>query len=541
MTPSKTENKTNTSDDILTPTPLFEASSPNRTTLIALVGIMALSASLRLYGLGSEDYWLDELHSLANSAGHRAAFDDIAHQEVFQMSARCTELSDDSTLSSVWNGMDADSHPPIYFILLLFWRHLVGDDGFAVRLLSVLFSLISILPVWGIFTSYAKPRWGLVAAAVTGIAYAHIHIAQENRPYSLGLLFVSLSYWALASLDARSEASTTRQTRTFIALGTCMFLAVMTHYFTVLALVGHVIVVLRWRGIRRRRYVATVLPAAVAFAMVWGTQLTAQLDFILNQPWLSEHTPEHVWHSLWRAIDLPVRLLLWHERFQFVQIQFAGGIVLLAVSIWAIVRTRSRISVLLTAWFLTPVVAFLIIDLATNRQTLSHIRYTSVALPGLVGLLVLFLSTLRASRMIMVVVLAATTVVTTLHLPTQKGINDHSTRAVALITEQLQPGDLLVFDAIGWPPFWARQMYQVVSYELVPALKNPLPSVVLLREKPSEELRETMQTFERIILVSPRVDEDVNPVPTAFKLKLSTGRVFNIGIIYLFERSQILD
>lgn len=54
---------------------------------------MVLAAGLRLLALGSDDYWLDELHSLMNSGGRYAASYALPHGEILYDLERPTDLA----------------------------------------------------------------------------------------------------------------------------------------------------------------------------------------------------------------------------------------------------------------------------------------------------------------------------------------------------------------------------------------------------------------------------------------------------------------
>ena len=159
-----------------------------RAFAIGILAVLILASGLRLFVLGEPDYWLDELHSMANSAARRAEFDRPNLGTIFEFSPKTTDLTAESTWPAVWNGMKNDSHPPTYFLLLLSWRELVGDGEYAVRLLSVFFSVLSLVPIALILREFRRPMLGVAVAGLLAVAFSHIRYAQNNRPYSLALL-----------------------------------------------------------------------------------------------------------------------------------------------------------------------------------------------------------------------------------------------------------------------------------------------------------------------------------------------------------------
>ncbi|MGD2110501.1 MAG: glycosyltransferase family 39 protein [Phycisphaerae bacterium] len=505
---------------------------------LGLAAALLVAGGLRFYSLGEKDYWFDELHSLSNSAGLRADFEAVPHGVVLTAPPRTTRLTPESTIGRTWRRMVVDSHPPMYFVLLLEWRRLFGDGEFAVRALSVLFSVLSLIPVAMMLGVYGRRHRGLWLAGVLCVAYGHIHIAQEARPYSLGLLFVSLSYWAFVNIEHGWNRLGRRDKCVWaIVYGASMYLAVLTHYFTVLALLGQVVVVaLRMRGPSLRAWAGIVAVAVAAFLLTWGRQVFAQMDFIMSQDWLLEDKPDHVLRTFHRLSDLPVRLLFAHERFQLNYMFSLVGAMLVIGTLLALRRRRSGEAVVYAAWYLVPVLTFLVLDLLTGKQLLNHIRYSSMALPGLAGMLVLMVDPLRPSRKWAATIGFGLAVALTIELPTQ--VNPRNRRAAALIAEQLRPGDLLVFDAMDWPPFWTLRIFQNVTYYLPAYLHIAPPPCVLIREPPDESLKGDMGDFDRIIVVAPRVDVTPNPLPDQYKLFDETGYVDKVGFIYLFVRTS---
>ncbi len=510
---------------------------PRRLLVVGLLIAMAVAAGVRLYRLGSEDYWLDELHSLADSAASRGEFEAIPHGVILQSAPRFTELTPESTWPAVWRAMEVDTHPPTYFLFLLSWRRLFGDGEFAVRTLSILLSVLSILPVALILREYGRSRAALGVAVLLAVAFAHIHIAQEARPYSLGLLFVSISYYAFVKMEVGWNGFDRRKRILWgVTYGLAVYLAVLTHYFTVLALAGQAVVVaVRVRGTLRRTWLTIVMLAVVGFAVTWGRQWYGQLGNILSQDWLLEQRPDHALRTALRLADLPVRLLLAHERFQpNYAFSFVGAAVLVGglTTLW---HQRRREALVFAAWYLLPLLTFAVTDLVAQKQLLTHLRYTSIVTPALIGMIVLSAEGFRRPLRWAAVAGLSLAVLLTLKLPTQE--NPKNRMAARLIAGKADRGDLLVFDAIGWPPFWTARICHNVSYYLPDYLQIPMPPRVLLRERPDAALKRQMARYERIIVVTPRIEEIPNPLPGQYELVDQAGYVDMVGFIYLFART----
>ncbi len=496
--------------------------------------ICLLAAGVRFYALGQEDYWLDELHSMANSAGKRGEFEAAPYGVIVWHYQRTTDLDSSSTYQSVWTGMRSDSHPPAYFLLLRVWRGFFGDGEAAVRSLSAAFSVLSILPVWLLFCAAGRRRAGVWAGAILALAATHVQMAQQNRPYSLSILLTSLSVLLLFHGERAWNNHTSRSSLWFaVGYGLSVYLAVLTHYFAGLALLGQAAYAgLRLRGRALTTWGLVVFFSGILAGLTWLSVFLDQIGFIRAQPWLLESSPDHVQRSFLRFLDLPIRLLFWCEPFQIsVWRSMAGLLVAIAIAV-ILYRKRGTLSPLFPLfllWFLIPVMGLLIFDLATGKQLLSHLRYAALATPGLAGLIALAVDHLRP--FLRVVTFGALVVVMAVRLPMPAITNPHARIAARQLRDRILEGDLVIYDAVGWPDYWIPHFFATVHY-YSPDIRNPF---LLLREPCSTEVGDRVATFERIFVVSPRIDAVPAPT-TGHKLESRSGYIEQIGWIYLFVK-----
>ena len=505
---------------------------------LGLLTVLILAAGLRLYRLGEPDYWLDELHSLANSAGRRAEFESPPHGAILAFSPSSTTLTSESTWPGIWRGMRADTHPPAYFLLLLSWRRMVGDGEFAVRLLPTFFSILSLVPIALMLRDFRRPMAGVAVAALLAVTFSHIRFAQDNRPYSLAIFLLAISFWTLTKMLLGWDGLSRRQRGMWaLAYGMAAYLSVMTHYFTGAALAGQaVVMVTHRRGPLRRVWVIVVAAVIAAFGLTWGAPLVAQWTLIADQEvWLLDRHPDHILRTVLGLLDVPIRLLFWHKPYEPQYLPCLAGAVLLGATMIALKRRTDVAARLFALWYIMPVLFFAAIDLITGMRLLTQLRYVAVATPGLVGLIAITAGRLRGVGGWVVIAVAGLALALTLHLPTP--LNPRGRRAAEYIAQQWRPGDLLVFDGIGWPLNWARRTYQIAAYYL-PEFTPAKPPVALMSQPPDAELREAMAAFDRLIVVSSRVGESPNPIPGVFRHVDKTGNVLFMGELHLFERAH---
>jgi mannosyltransferase len=133
---------------------------------VTLAFILGLATYLRLAGLGNESFWFDE--------GGTMAYTGLPFTKMIAFIAT------------------RDAHPPLYYIIIKFWRNL-GDSEAFLRLPSAVFGIAAVAYMW----SLVKEHWGVTAATASSLLLATsamaIWYSQENRMYSLVLLLTVLS------------------------------------------------------------------------------------------------------------------------------------------------------------------------------------------------------------------------------------------------------------------------------------------------------------------------------------------------------------
>ncbi len=144
----------------------------NHIPVIALLFIVLVGASLRLYGLDIQSFWNDEL-----SSWYRSSFE---------------------SLSEVINiGVRPDVHPPGYQIFLYYVEQYIGDSEKILRLPSTIAGICSIVVIFLIGKQLYSYKEGLIAAALMAVLHTPIYYSQEARAYSLLVLFTLLAtyFW----------------------------------------------------------------------------------------------------------------------------------------------------------------------------------------------------------------------------------------------------------------------------------------------------------------------------------------------------------
>jgi 4-amino-4-deoxy-L-arabinose transferase-like glycosyltransferase len=158
---------------------------------LLLLAITLAGGLLRVYEIGSKSLWIDEAWSVW-----------VGRQPIPDILAWLVRV---------------DQHPPLYYLLLHFWRQACGNavggtlDGVAsnavaraaaARALSALFGTLNIPVIYALGRHLIGRKVGLLAALILALSPFHVWFAQEARMYALLSLNASLAMLALVHLLA---------------------------------------------------------------------------------------------------------------------------------------------------------------------------------------------------------------------------------------------------------------------------------------------------------------------------------------------------
>jgi uncharacterized membrane protein len=227
--------------------------TPRRTQALVLV-IILVGAALRLYNLGAQSLWFDELVSVIVSR---------------------MNLADTLAISSAID-------PPLYYLLLHFWLRVSNNDAW-IRALSA-FASIATIPALYLLT---KQLWdahvALLSAFIFAIAPLQLFYAQEARMYSLLVLFSTLAIWAY------QRAQKYQRTKDWFIWAALMALAIYAHIFAGWVLVAlDVDALWRWRVRRASLWSVVLSNLVIGLTLVpWMWILVPNLNYIAGVIWLA--------------------------------------------------------------------------------------------------------------------------------------------------------------------------------------------------------------------------------------------------------------
>ena len=144
----------------------------------AITAICWLAFGLRVFHLGTQSLWYDE--------GLSVYLASLSPLNTIQASA----LTD---------------HPPLHALLLGVWMQVAGRSEFAVRFLSLWWSVLAVALTWRLGREMMTQAIGAIGALLLAASALAVWYAQETRGYSILLALTLLATWAFVRLFCHSE------------------------------------------------------------------------------------------------------------------------------------------------------------------------------------------------------------------------------------------------------------------------------------------------------------------------------------------------
>ncbi len=277
--------------------------------LIVVVAVIA-GAWLRFQNLDGKVYWADECLSSLRMAGftEKEIVQDVGLEKPFSAPTllKYQRLSaQKSWLETVRScALEDPLQPPLYYLLLRAWAHLFGASETALRLLSVVASLVALLAIYFLIRELLPDKTSaLIAMALMAVSPLQVLYAQEARPYSLLICAILLTGTILLRALRLNNKSSWLAYLVLIAMSLYLqplFLlvvaaqAVYVWYYS-LTLVGkaekHLV----------RRFLSS-LAAAVLVFLPWAILIFTSMDIVLQKTmWMSAYRTEF---SNWSKLAL---------------------------------------------------------------------------------------------------------------------------------------------------------------------------------------------------------------------------------------------
>ena len=356
-------------------------------------------------------------------------------------------------LPDLYAGLRQDGAPPVYYLLLKAWLSVFGTGTIAVRLPSVLLTVLALLLASRVGTRISGSTAGGRAAVVTGASLPWMmRFGSETRMYLLVVVLVLAGTLALLAVHR------TGSRRAVLALAAVVATLLLTHYWSLflLASVG----VLHLPGLLRGR------PAAVRVAVAGVLGALAFLPWLPTFLFQAVHTGAP-WADPVRPID-----------FLFTPRYWGGGtatqrtvlaVLLVSLVALAAVRVRAARPVVFVAG-LTLLLAWASVFVGGGAYAG---RYTAVVVPLVTTAVTLGALSLRGRRLPMVALTAFCLVGLGTGIPAAGNLRTTAGEVASVLRTSAAPGDLIVYCPDQMAPPVARLLVDDYRQVVYPSLGPP--------------------------------------------------------------------
>ena len=229
--------------------------------LLLMLLLLILASAVRFHRLGEQSLWYDE---------------GVAYNHALR------------TLPELIPLLQRNVHVPAYFTLLGLWEDVAGASEFALRSLSVFFSLISVALAYALGSRLFHPLAGLSAAAFVAMNSFSIYYAAEARMYAMLTAIAAgsmLLFVILLRQYSRAAPGHSRR-RGIIALALMNALGLYTHVVFALILLTQFVLALLWLAVVKKRERQAPAAAAVAAKTLLAYLFANALSLLLFSPWI---------------------------------------------------------------------------------------------------------------------------------------------------------------------------------------------------------------------------------------------------------------
>lgn len=255
--------------------------SNKQKTLIECLLLLVLATTLRSLFIGKTDLGVDESFTLYMA-----------------------QLSIPDIVKILCDG----DNPPLWEILLHGWIKLFGISETAIRSLSLIFSVLTVIPIYFIGEKHLHRFAGIAAAICYCCSNFSIFMAHECRVYSLIGFTAACSAWLFISIVNEPKPFK------FVLLTLANLMLMYGHYLSIWVIVMEFLTVFLVRPIRKKiwkPYLIHVLALILFFIPMFPVLFTRFMSSGLQGTWVAKSTKiEDLYDMLWKICNMPVATVL---------------------------------------------------------------------------------------------------------------------------------------------------------------------------------------------------------------------------------------
>ena len=355
----------------------------SKNNLILIIAIVASSFGIRLYQLNVQGLECEEFYTIPAATGHhyifftsppeaRPTYVPVAIQEYKNL----LTPDPDKSLGDVTDVLSRNVHMPLYFFLMHYWVKFAGTSEWSLRLPSVIFGTLAVMMIFLLGRELINPFVGLMSALLAAFMPDQIYFSQEARMYSLLVLLVTSSAYAIVITGKRPASASV-----YVLYALTSIAGLYTHYVYVFCFVSQVLfiwIVALLKKENLRPWLITqfsVVVASFPWFVVGLTQKQTSTDVIA---WIHGSPPGG---SILREIVSRITMLISVPEAPLGWLNVAVAYTLFALGGVFLWHNRSAI-LLLCLWIVVPIAGIVFMDIFLKTHAISVIRYWMVITPA---------------------------------------------------------------------------------------------------------------------------------------------------------------
>lgn len=240
----------------------------NRNTLFILSAIVLLAFFLRLHNAGKYSIYFDEKSTLLISQG--VCLEGANQKDVFSKKYFTPkEFWKSKTIADfVEANVRGDiGNSPAYYAVLWVWMEIFGLSDLSMRMLSVLFSTLTVLLLYFFVKKHFKSEsLALTSSAIAAIEPFFVAYSQMARNYSMSF-FLTLLATHLFLLIMEQAEKRKNATSLYLAYGLTFVISVLSHYLAVTVFLCHGLFALLFLR-ERKPWLALAITGVVGMGLV---------------------------------------------------------------------------------------------------------------------------------------------------------------------------------------------------------------------------------------------------------------------------------
>ena len=194
-------------------------------------------------------------------------------------------------------------NPPLWEMLLHGWIRLFGVSEIALRSLSLLFSVLTVIPIYFLGERHLHRYAGIAAALCFCCSTFSIYLSHDGRVYSLIGFLSACSAWLFVSISNNPKPFK------FILLTLVNLLLLYGHYLSIWIIVMEFVIFLIFKPIRSsiwKPYLLHVASLIILFLPMFPVLYTRFLDSGLHGTWIEKSSGiVNLYDLFWRMCNLP--------------------------------------------------------------------------------------------------------------------------------------------------------------------------------------------------------------------------------------------